>query len=70
MLATRQALQALSASTVVCLGLLTISLALLRLLPLRGGLIYTLAVDPSRHVLIDLDRGSRRCSTWETLSSP
>ena len=59
MLATRQALQALSASTVVCLGLLAISLALLRLLPLRGGLIYTLAVDPSRHVLIDLDRGSK-----------
>jgi len=59
MLATRRAVRAFSTSALLCLGLLALSLALLRLLPLRGGLVYTLAVDPSRHVLLDLDRGSR-----------
>ncbi|MCS6835615.1 MAG: hypothetical protein NZ750_06330 [Anaerolineae bacterium] len=59
MLATRQALRAFGASAPLCLGLLALSLTLAGLLPLRGGLIYTLAVDPSRHILIDLDRGTR-----------
>jgi len=55
MLATRRALSAGLAALAISVGLVMGSLALARLLPLRGGLLYSL--PSGQRVLLDLDRG-------------
>lgn len=60
MLATRYALRASALLALVCALLMLSALGLARLLPLRGGLLYTIVRDPSHIMLVDVDRDISR----------